>query len=347
MDLWVVFLTGLTIGGVSCMAVQGGLLASTIAVREGEDIKEGSKKKHGVWPVAAFLITKLLAYTMLGFALGAFGGAMQISDQVQLIMQFAVGLYMIAVALNILNVHPIFRYVIIQPPKFLFKKIRNQSKSKELFAPALLGGMTILIPCGTTIAMEALAISSGNAFAGAAILAAFVLGTTPLFFILGYATTALGDAFRAKFLKIAAVLVIYLGLSSINGALILSGSPVTAQTLSDAIPIQINLGEGEQGSSSGAVVELVDGFQVINMKVLSDGYAPEYVKVQRGIPVKLNLTNNGGYSCAAGFVIPSLGIRKNVLPGESKTVEFTPEKEGKISFSCSMGMYRGWIEVIN
>lgn len=79
-------------------------------------------------------------------------------------MQFAAGLYMIAVALNLLNIHPIFRYAVIQPPKFLTRRVRNQSKSKELFAPALLGLMTILIPCGTTLAIEALAISTSSPF---------------------------------------------------------------------------------------------------------------------------------------------------------------------------------------
>lgn len=344
MDLWVVFLTGLTVGGVSCMAVQGGLLASTIAAREGEDLQEG--KKHGIWPITAFLLTKLTAYSILGFILGTFGGALQISSSIQTGMLLVVGLYMIAVALNLLNVHPIFRYVIIQPPRFLTKKIRNQAKSKDLFAPALLGAMTIFIPCGTTLAMEALAISSASPILGAAILAAFVLGTSPLFFVLGYLTTALGDAFKRKFLKVAALLIIYLGITSINGSLILMGSPLTLESLWNAIPIQINLG-GEGGTQNTAnTVPLVEGKQEAQINVLSDGYEPNYLKVKAGMPVKLNLVNNGSYSCASGFSIPSLGIRKNVLPGETKSIEFTPEKPGKITFSCSMGMYRGVIEVI-
>ena len=327
------------------MAVQGGLLASTITAREGEDIKEGSQKKHTPWPVAAFLTTKLFAYILVGLALGVFGEALQISDKVQVLMQFVVGIYMLAVALNLLNVHPIFRYVIIRPPRFLFKRIKNQSKSKELFAPAFLGAMTVFIPCGTTLAMEALAISSGNPLSGAAIMGVFTLGTTPLFFLLGYATTALGDTFRAKFLKLAAILLVYLGLNSVNGSLVLAGSFITAQTIADAVPIQINLG-GEE-DEGGVAARLVNGKQEIATEVLRNGYNPNSFRVKAGIPVKLDVINNEGYSCAAGFTIPSLGIRKNVLPGEKKSVEFTPQKEGKIVFSCSMGMYSGVIEVVN
>lgn len=347
MDLWVVFLTGLTVGGVSCMAVQGGLLASTLAAREEEDIESGSKQKHGALPVLAFLVTKLAAYLLLGFILGAFGGALQISDSVRWGMQLVASFYMIAVALNLLNVHPIFRYVIIQPPRFLTKMVRNQSKSKDLFAPAFLGAMTIFIPCGTTIAMEALAISSGNAINGAAILGAFVLGTSPLFFVLGYATTALGDAFRARFLKLAAILVIYLGLSSLNGALVSAGFPLTWQSIVDSIPVQVNVGDEKQATQAqGPEIKTVDGVQVVDITAVSSGYDPKYVQVKNGVPVRLNLTAKGGISCSSSFTIPSLGIRKRLTQGETQVVDFTPTKPGKIVYTCSMGMYSGVIEVI-
>src|SRR3989338_7923390 len=119
MDLWVIFLTGLTVGGVSCMAVQGGLLASTLAAREEEDVREGLHHKHNMWPTLAFLLTKFIAYAVLGFILGSFGSALSLSDGARVVMQIAASVYMILVAFNLLNVHPIFRYVIIQPPKFL------------------------------------------------------------------------------------------------------------------------------------------------------------------------------------------------------------------------------------
>jgi cytochrome c biogenesis protein CcdA len=123
MNLWVIFVTGLTIGGLTCLAVQGGLLASVIAAKEGEEIKKGINPRNTIFPTLAFLLTKLVVYIILGSMLGAFGGAIGISQEAQIIMQFLAGLYMIAVALNLLNIHPIFRYVIIQPPKFLTRKI--------------------------------------------------------------------------------------------------------------------------------------------------------------------------------------------------------------------------------
>ncbi|MDO8638835.1 MAG: hypothetical protein Q7R43_04625 [Candidatus Daviesbacteria bacterium] len=44
--------------------------------------------------------------------------------------------------------------------------------------------------------------------------------------------------------------------------------------------------------------------------------------------------------------MPSLGIGKNLKPTDSVVLEFTPTEVGQIPFSCSMGMYRGTIEVV-
>ena len=143
-NLWTIFLTGLLTGGLTCLAVQGGLLATAIAQQEEEKLKERTKKSSNALPITAFLIAKLIAYTGLGFLLGWFGSLFQMSLAVQVGMQFAVAVFMICTALNILNVHPIFRYFVIQPPKFLTRLVRKQSKSKELFSPAILVSSKLL-----------------------------------------------------------------------------------------------------------------------------------------------------------------------------------------------------------
>jgi heme/copper-type cytochrome/quinol oxidase subunit 2 len=252
-------------------------------------------------------------------------------------MQFVAGLYMIAVALNLLNVHPIFRYAVIQPPKFLTRKVRNQSKSKTLFAPALLGAMTIFIPCGTTLAMEALAISSANALSGAAIMGVFVLGTAPLFFGIGWLTSVMGDNFRAKFLKIAAFAVLYLGITSLNGALVAGGSPLTLQSVAKSLSAVTN------GRIQNNTVVTTQNIEIV---VSSGGYSPNYFKVRKGTPVTIKLTSKDAYSCASAFRIPSLGISKNLQANETQSLSFTPTQLGQIAFTCSMGMYNGVIEVI-
>ncbi len=345
-NLWVIFLTGLTVGGLTCLAVQGGLLASVIAAREEKEVEARKNIKNSLWPVGAFILAKFIAYCALGFLLGLFGGALNISSEVQVWMQGVAGIYMIFVALNLLNIHPIFRYVIFQPPRFLARIVRNQSKSKDLFAPALLGAMTIFIPCGTTLAMEALAISSGNPISGMLIMAVFVLGTTPLFFGLGSLTSILSDKFRARFLKLAAILVMYLGVSSINGALVAMDAPVTLQKIYENSPVVISWGETTQIENGVGEAERNETSQTAKILITDRGYSPSYLKVKQGVPLSLSIESKDAYNCAGAFRIPSYKIAKNVMPNTTETVQFTPQEKGKIAFTCSMGMYKGVIEVI-
>lgn len=327
-NLLVIFLTGLITGGLTCLAVQGGLLASTIAEREQERLTEGVKKGNAK-PILFFIAAKLVAYTVLGFLLGWFGSVFQLSVKAQAIMHFAVAIFMIGTALNLLNVHPLFRYFAIQPPKFLTRMVRNQSKSKDVFAPVLLGAFTIFIPCGTTQAMMALSIASGSPLYGAAVLFAFVLGTSPLFFILGYFATKLGDAYQKKFFKVAAVAIILLALYNLKGALVLSGA---------------NLDLSPESETTTSVTSENSEFTI---QINSSGYSPKSLSVKAGEKVRLNIKNKNAYTCAQSFTIPKLGIQKVVAPGEESVIEFiAPSEPGKLIFSCSMGMYTGVINIL-
>ncbi len=333
-----IFVTGLFVGGLSCMAVQGGLLAATIAQREEERLKE-KVTKGAVIPILSFLIAKLLAYTLLGALLGWLGSLVQLSLQAQIVLQLAVVVFMVGTALNLLNAHPLFRYFIIQPPRFVTKLVRKQAKRQDIFAPALLGAFTVFIPCGTTQAMMALSIASGNPFLGAVILFTFVLGTSPVFFLLGYFATKLGDVLHQKFMKVAAYAIILLALFNLNNALALTGSPVTVGDIERNVWCLVSY--CDSSIMQGGVVD--EATIVID----NSGYTPNALTVKRGSNITLHLKNIGGQGCTQAFTIPSLGIQKIVPLGQSATVTFTaPTKPGSIAFMCSMGMYPGRIDVI-
>lgn len=343
MNLTAIFLTGLLTGGLTCMAVQGGLLAATIANREEEKLKEQAKNGSAM-PILAFLGAKLVSYTILGFLLGFLGSVFQLSLSLRTILQIAVAVFMIGTALNLLNVHPIFRYFVIQPPKFLTRMVRNQSKSRDVFAPALLGAFTIFIPCGTTQAMMVLAVGSGNPLLGAAILFAFVLGTSPVFFILGYFTTKLGEIMQKSFAKVAAISIILLAIYNLDGAIALTGSPFTlkaAWSNTACFFTLCNYSGSSQGQTGGEAV------QNATINILASQYSPNYITVKRGTPVTLNLTNTSGSGCIQAFTIPALNVQKIVPVGTSSVIKFTsPNTAQDIAFMCSMGMFRGTIHVI-
>ncbi len=347
MNLWIIFLTGLTTGGLSCLAMQGGLLASTIANQKDDEFEGAANKtfdKLDWMPVGFFLIAKIISHTILGFLLGWLGSKIELSLSLRLIFQGFAALFMLATAGNLLNLHPIFRYVVLQPPKFLQRIIRKSSKSKAIFTPALLGFLTIFIPCGVTQAMGVLAITSGNPVLGAAIMFFFVLGTSPLFAILGVATAKLSETFNQRFMKFAAITLVFLGLSGLNGIATVLDAPITFSKA--ARPITYFFSD-ERFSSVGSSAGLTatDGVQQIVIQVQNNGYSPNKIKVKVGIPVEMTLQTDGVYSCASSFVFKEFDIRLQLGPTDSKTVSFTPTKKGNYTFTCSMGMYTGVLEV--
>jgi len=329
MDLWTIFLTGLLAGGLSCLAVQGGLLAASLAQSDEFIGDRKLQKTSHALPILSFLIAKLVAYTLFGALLGWFGSFFQLSLGMQIGMQLFVVLFMLGTAMNILDVHPIFRYFVIHPPRFLTKLVRQQSKSKSIFGPAILGAFTVFIPCGTTQAMMALAIASGNTLSGAMILGAFVLGTSPLFFTLGYLAKKFGATTNANLMRITAGVLIVLSLINLNNALALSGSDL-------AISYKSSPSKVSENTVSETTIEFYE-----------TSYSPDSISVKAGEPVTLRLKNVSGSGCIQSFKIPKLGVQKIVSVGSEDVINFTaPLEKGPIAFMCSMGMYRGVINVL-
>ena len=352
MNIFVAFITGLTTGGLSCLAVQGGLLANSLAYQIEQDIKaQGAArsvprkakstrnrfKPRIAQPIVLFLAAKLFAYTLLGFLLGALGSTLQLTPLMSAMLMIAIGVFMLGNGLRMLNVHPIFRYFVIEPPSFITRYIRRKSKnSVSLVTPLFLGLLTVLIPCGVAQTMMATALASGNALQGAVLLFAFTLGTTPIFFTVTYLATRLGARLEKYFTRIAAATVIVLGLVAVNSGLNVLGSPVSFTNLTRSLT---------GGSSESALSpELAnpspqDGY-VIN--VFNDGYSPSILHLPANQAVDLNWITQNTRSCATYVVVPALNYR-TALPKTGKVLLKIPaQKTGTvIRYSCSMGMYTG------
>ncbi len=352
MNLWIIFLTGLTSGGVTCAAMQGGILASTIANQKRSEgkkvVSDGSATSFDVgdWgPVTTFLTTKLVSHTILGFFLGWLGSAIALSLGMRLFFQGVAALFMFASAMNLLEVHPIFRFLAFTPPKFARKLIKNNTTADRLFAPGLLGFLTILIPCGVTQAMEILAISSGSPTQGALIMGTFVLGTAPMFVLIGIATAKLSEVWRVYFLRTAAILLIAMALYSLNGILQVTDSTYSLQRLGPRI-VKLLPPYDTAPRTTLPTPTLVDGVQPVTINILNSGYSPKHFAVKSGVPVQLTVNAGEVYSCATAFTFRAFGINAFVKPNTNQVFTFTPDKKGLYTFSCSMGMYSGTMEVI-
>jgi len=336
-NLLFIFITGLTTGGLTCLAVQGGLLTSVIAQQEND-----LTKTNKYYAIASFLAGKLLIHTALGFLLGLLGSVLTLNPVTRGWLQIFIGIYLFGIAGNLLNLHPIFRYFVITPPKFLARFSKKESQSKSVFAPALLGVMTVFIPCATTQAMEIVAIGTGNPIYAAAIMFAFVLGTSPSFLIFGFLLEKSSHLFKNYFQKIASIALFGMSIYTINSGVAVMGSVYTIQNFYQAAVHPEVL-----GTTGSDKPNLNNGVQEVTINVGNYGYSPANITLKKDIPVKLKLITTNVQSCSRSFTIPGLKIQK-LLPQTGETIiEFTPKNNGPLAFSCSMGMYTGRFNVIN
>jgi uncharacterized protein len=330
------FVTGLTTGGLSCLAVQGGLLASSLAGQIEKDVQINAVKRERrkpnrrtqrlqrqnklVQPILAFLMAKLVAYTILGFLLGLAGQMFQLSLFTRAFLQVAIGIFMLGSALRLLNVHPIFRYFAFEPPAFLRRFIRRKAAQSDasLAAPVFLGLLTVLIPCGITQAMMAVALSTANPMQGAALMFAFTLGTSPVFFAVAYFATQLGAKLERHFMRLVAVVMLVLGIFAIDTGITLAGAPFS---ITRALNSAGQSGETYSGSQSSIFPgftlpeglepdEYADDDSVITIHVKNGGYDPSLLRAPADVPLRLRLVSKDVYSCSLAFVIPSLRYEK-------------------------------------
>jgi uncharacterized protein len=354
-QLIVAFITGLTTGGLSCLAVQGGLLASSLAHQIEQDYLEQAghaerKKQQGkktrvqsrsssALPILLFLGAKIVAYTLLGALLGLLGSYLTLSPTARATLMILIGIFMLGNALRMFNVHPMFRYFSIEPPKFITRYIRRTAKGTDTVTPLFLGALTVFIPCGVTQAMMAAALGTSSMAMGAALMFAFTLGTSPVFFIVAYLTTELGARLEKFFMRFVAVVVLILGFLTVNSGLNILGSPLSFQNLARTL---LPSNEGSHTTVQSPRPSAAEGEVVLYVQ--NEGYFPQTLSAPAGKDFKLNLVTNQTYSCSRDFVIPALDYYE-LLP-DTGTVQVSipaQEKGSTLFFTCSMGMYTGQI----
>jgi sulfite exporter TauE/SafE len=331
--------TGLFAGGVSCAAVQGGLLTGLITrQRAGKAASAGWRAQLGddLAPVGGFLAGKLVSHTLLGALLGALGGAVELSVGVRTWLQIGAGLLVIVFGLAQLGV-PGFRRVVIEPPRSWTKIVRNRTRSQAAMAPALLGLATVLIPCGVTLSVEALALTSGSALAGAATMAVFVLGTGPLFAILGYAARKAATAWRGRLAVVTGLAVLAMGFYTLNGGLELAGSPLAASRIAETVGFA-----GTPADTTSA--STADGTQTVVITAQTGAYSPQNVQVRSGVPTTLVVRSDNAQGCVRSFVIRD---EQKILPVTGETrIDLGVLRPGRLDYACGMGMYTGHLTVV-
>ena len=392
-NVWIAFITGLTTGGLGCLALQGGLLASLLA----QQVEAASGQRRGAgdtggWgggalsgagvarSIALFLGAKVVAHGLLGLLLGALGSFLRLNYLTRALLQLGIGIFMIGNALRMLDVHPIFRYFVFEPPSFITRTIRRTSRRKDSAAlPIALGLLTVFIPCGITQAMMATAMATGDALMGSALMAAFTLGTTPMFFAVAYSAMRVGAKLEHAFMRVIAVVVLLLGLVAIESGLNLLGSPVSASRLMASLrqdaevapvaapaaddPVAIEAEptvvaaapeepegrpveevEPEPGMVDEPPAPVEPEVQTLYVQAKHDGYVPPRQHAVAGVPSELVLITDLTRSCTRALAIPALKFETYLPETGQVTVDVPPMEAGTVlRYSCAAGIYTGEI----
>jgi sulfite exporter TauE/SafE len=333
MDLGIVFIAGLTLGGLSCSLIQIGLFSSGVTYV--------SQPKKMYWDVFSFLVTRVVVAMLLGLGLGFLGTSFLIPDSFKLFFQLLAGLIMVITALSFVNINlPEVKGVSILW-KNISKVVFNLINKHSYFSPILLGIISLFIPCGAMLAVESAALVTGNPFQSAILLGVFVLGTIPAFLGISFLSSIIRSKFRRVFYLLLGLFLFIFGLLTINGVLVLANSPITLQKLYEYSPIQINT---ENEFLTGVIND--EGKRVIIIDVYPEGYMPTNITVGVGEQVQLILQTHGIYNCSSMFKIPAQDISVQLPPDGTQIVEFNADKVGAMQFSCATGLKTGIIQVI-
>ncbi|MDF2519675.1 MAG: hypothetical protein K0R84_303 [Clostridia bacterium] len=303
-----------------CVAMCGGInLSQCIGYSQTND-SQMSKLK----PSLLYNAGRLISYTVIGGIVGAIGSVVSFSGMAKGIVAVLAGVFMIIMGINMLNIFPWLKKFNISMPRFIGQRIYS-GKNNSPFFVGLLNG---LMPCGPLQSMQLYALGTGSFVKGAASMFFFSLGTVPLMFGLGAASTVLSGKMTNKLMKFSAALVVILGIGMLSQGLSLSGiSPVFA-------------------ASNSNVARIEGGVQIVEIELQPNKYAP--IVVQKGIPVEfiINAEQENINGCNNAVVIPQYGVQKELSAG-ANVIKFLPEQTGTISYSCWMGMIRSSIKIVD
>jgi sulfite exporter TauE/SafE/copper chaperone CopZ len=210
------FLVGIIASLSTCMAVVGGLVLSMSATFA----KEGDK----VRPQILFHIGRLASFFVLGGVVGALGAAFTLNATATFILSLIIGLVMLVLGINLLDVFHWAKKLQPSMPKFLAKRAYGASKLNHSLTPFLVGIATFFLPCGFTQAMQVYTLGTGSFVSGALTMGSFALGTLPVLGLVSFSSFSIKNGkYSGIFFKSAGLIVILFALFNLLNSLVVIG----------------------------------------------------------------------------------------------------------------------------
>lgn len=210
------FVIGIIASLSSCAAVVGGLLLSMSATFA----KEGDRLK----PQLMFHGGRIVSFFVLGGVIGALGSAFTLSTSASFVLGLIIGLVMLVLGLNLLDVFPWAKKLQLSMPKFIASRAHGVSKLNHTLTPLLVGVATFFLPCGFTQSMQLFTLTTGSFLKGGITMLVFALGTLPILALISFSSFSIKDSSKSGvFFKSAGLVVIVFALFNIINSLVIAG----------------------------------------------------------------------------------------------------------------------------
>jgi sulfite exporter TauE/SafE len=221
------------LGGAHCAGMCGGFVTALQVARP--------PQLRAATFAAAYHLGRVAGYSAAGLLAGALGGTLFIADvlpvQIGLLVLASVclagiGGSLLGSAAWLRRLEPLGRSVWAALQPLAGRVLPPRSAPAAVLAGFVWGW----IPCGMVYAALPLALLSGSALRGAAVMLAFGLGTVPNLLALGWGAASLfgtrrAQAVRAWLRPVAGALILVFAASDLAHAARLAGAEVTAVTL--------------------------------------------------------------------------------------------------------------------
>jgi sulfite exporter TauE/SafE len=210
------FIIGIVASLSTCMAVVGGLVLSMSATFA----KVGDRVK----PQLMFHGGRIISFFILGGVIGAVGSAFTLNTGTSFALSFVIGLVMLALGVNLIDVFPWAKRLQPSMPQFIARHAHGVSRFNHTLTPLLVGVATFFLPCGFTQSMQLYTLSTGSFLAGGLTMLSFALGTLPVLALMSFSLSNFKDSPRAGiFFKSAGLIVIMFALFNIINSLVVIG----------------------------------------------------------------------------------------------------------------------------
>ncbi len=210
------FVIGIIASLSTCMAVVGGIVLSMSATFA----KEGDK----IRPQLMFHGGRIVSFFILGGVIGAIGSAFTLSTNASFALSLIIGIVMLILGINLLDVFQWAKKLQPSMPKFMSKHALDVSKFNHTLTPLLVGIATFFLPCGFTQSMQLYTLTTGSFLKGGLTMLSFALGTLPVLALVSFSSFSIKNSSKSGiFFKSAGLVVIMFAIFNLINSLVVIG----------------------------------------------------------------------------------------------------------------------------